>query len=197
MSDFQVPTVRSLVKLRHRAYTNWRNIRALCTNPNHQSYKYVGGAGVTMHPAWVNDFEQFTADVGHPTSMSDTLRRISRSAGYLPGNVIWARPYGSRSAPSDSVIRRAARGGITYPGANARTDSAVKSTLNRQLTAWGMYLSEELPGLFDLFDNPGTGYGAEADVPAPTRLLVCEGQLLHVAATEALKIVDARTRRAG
>jgi len=195
MTEGGTPLIRHMVQLRHRTYTNWRNIRALCTNPNHPSYKYVGGSGVTMHPAWLHDFEQFAIDVGMPEDKSLTLRRISRSGGYSPGNVKWSTPHSSKEGPTDSLIRRAARGGITYPGANARTDSLVRSSLNKQLHAWGMFISEEVPGLFDLFDMTGSGHEPDTDVPEGTRLLVCEGQLLTIAAQEAIKIIDARTRR--
>ena len=76
------------MKPRARAYTTWANIKSLCSNPAHPAYRYVGGRGITLHPAWAGSFAQFLEDVGEPPP-GTTLKRLTREGNYEPGNVQW------------------------------------------------------------------------------------------------------------
>jgi hypothetical protein len=70
----------------------WRNMRARCTNPNHQAWKNYGGRGITVAPGWANldGFAPFLAHVGLRPGPGYELDRIDNSRGYEPGNVRWA-----------------------------------------------------------------------------------------------------------
>ena len=83
-----------LVNKRTRVYQNWVNIRMLCTDVRHPSYKYLGGKGITMDPSWLASFDNFLADVGFPSDVKHTLRRIDRTKNYEPGNVQWGPAHG-------------------------------------------------------------------------------------------------------
>ena len=41
----------------------WNNVRALCANPTHPGYRYVGARGVVMHQPWADSFEAFVEGV--------------------------------------------------------------------------------------------------------------------------------------
>lgn len=55
-----------------------------------ETNKDYGGRGLTVHPAWVESFAAFLADVGPAPSAAHTLHRIKNDRGYEPGNVAWA-----------------------------------------------------------------------------------------------------------
>jgi len=70
-------------------YNTWRCMIDRCTNPNAWNYKYYGGRGITVCDAWLDSYEQFTADVGErPEGL--TLDRIDVEKGYAPNNCKWA-----------------------------------------------------------------------------------------------------------
>ena len=64
-----------------------------CTNPNHASYKYYGGRGITVCKEWRNDyasFYNFVSQLEHNGEKGRSLDRINNDDGYYPGNVRWA-----------------------------------------------------------------------------------------------------------
>lgn len=73
-----------------KLYYTWRSIKNRCLNPNAQHYHRYGGRGITMHPAWADNFDVFKADVGEAPEPYMTLDRIDNAKGYEPGNVRWA-----------------------------------------------------------------------------------------------------------
>lgn len=73
---------------RSRTYLAWRNMRSRCINPKNDSYPDYGGRGITVCPQWLNDYDQFFADMGEaPTGL--TLDRKDNDLGYSPDNCQW------------------------------------------------------------------------------------------------------------
>lgn len=74
-------------------YGAWCNMIQRCTNPNHASYKYYGGRGITVCKEWRNDyasFYNFVSQLEHYGEKGRSLDRINNDDGYYPGNVRWA-----------------------------------------------------------------------------------------------------------
>lgn len=64
-------------------------MRSRCLNPNDPSFHCYGARGVTICPQWVDDFDQFYADMGDRPDAC-TLDRKENSLGYTPDNCRWA-----------------------------------------------------------------------------------------------------------
>lgn len=68
----------------------WYGMVGRCHNPEHKSYKYYGGRGITVYASWRDDYMSFLAYIGKRPSSKYTLERIRNAEGYKPGNVKWA-----------------------------------------------------------------------------------------------------------
>lgn len=71
-------------------YKIWQGIKRRCLRKHRPEYQKYGAKGVTLHPAWVNDFPAFLAEIGERPTPKHTVDRIKGSLGYQPGNVRWA-----------------------------------------------------------------------------------------------------------
>jgi hypothetical protein len=58
-----------------------------CSNPDHPSYKWYGGRGIVVDPAWY-DVRQFVADMGEPPP-GLSLGRINNDGPYSKANCRW------------------------------------------------------------------------------------------------------------
>jgi hypothetical protein len=76
---------------RNTLYRIWVGMKGRCLNPNDTRYARYGGRGITICAKWVNNFENFRADVGEKPK-GKTLERINNNLGYYPNNVRWATP---------------------------------------------------------------------------------------------------------
>jgi hypothetical protein len=78
---------------RSKEYQCWAAMKQRCSNPKTKHYANYGGRGITVHPAWVDSFEAFLADVGRaPSTPRASLDRIDVDGNYEPSNVRWATP---------------------------------------------------------------------------------------------------------
>jgi len=62
-----------------------------CTAPNHKSWEYYGGRGITFSPEW-DDFANFINDMGPRPTKQHSLDRIDVNGNYEKGNCRWATP---------------------------------------------------------------------------------------------------------
>jgi hypothetical protein len=62
-----------------------------CYNPNHESYSYYGGRGITVCDRW-HIFENFLADMGERPE-GKTLDRLDNDGNYTMINCRWADKY--------------------------------------------------------------------------------------------------------
>ena len=75
---------------RTRLYKIWSDIKKRCTNPNCKSFPYYGGRGISLDPAWSNDFTAFR-DWARAAGYQDnlTIERRDTNAGYSSKNCHW------------------------------------------------------------------------------------------------------------
>ena len=65
-----------------RAYAVWSSMKDRCNNPKNKKYHRYGGRGITVCPRWINSFENFFADMGHPPSGMTLERTIKQPRIY-------------------------------------------------------------------------------------------------------------------
>ena len=68
---------------RSREYTEWRAMLKRCSTPTARR------KAIRLRPMWKDSFSTFLADVGPCPTPDARLVRISRKAGWEPGNVAW------------------------------------------------------------------------------------------------------------
>lgn len=76
---------------RTKVYRCWSDMKTRCYNEKKPSFKRWGGRGIKVCDRWLNSFENFLADMGHPPTLDHSLDRWPDNDGdYGPGNCRWA-----------------------------------------------------------------------------------------------------------
>lgn len=74
----------------------WKSMKERCLTPSHTSYKNYGARGIKVCEHWVNNFENFLADMGPKPDPLLTLERIDVNGNYEPANCKWATWHDQR-----------------------------------------------------------------------------------------------------
>lgn len=121
-------------------YQIWNGMRQRCSNPNHSSYDYYGGRGITVCEAWENDFETFLADMGPKPFPYATLERVDNDKGYGPGNVVWAtrKQQGGNSRKNRVVFAFGKKQTVTqlYESTSKAHGISYQSLMSRLNLGW-------------------------------------------------------------
>ena len=106
-----------------REYSSWRAMRKRCLNPKHSHFSNYGGRGITIHPAWVSNFEAFYSDMGPmPDGGYYSIDRKDNDGNYEPDNCRWADRFTQQANRSDPKSSR-----FGAPGISERADGRWKA----------------------------------------------------------------------
>jgi hypothetical protein len=74
-------------------YAAWRSMLHRCYNPAHADFRGYGSRGITVCDAWLDNPQQFYADMGPRPSPQHSIDRYPNNDGnYEPSNCRWATP---------------------------------------------------------------------------------------------------------
>lgn len=74
----------------HPLYVIWGSMKDRCRNGNNKAWRWYGGKGIKVCPAWSEDFNTFYADMNPTWQAGLTLDRKESDKDYSPENCRWA-----------------------------------------------------------------------------------------------------------
>jgi hypothetical protein len=81
-----------------------------CYNSKAEHFHRYGGRGIKVCEQWLNNFEQFLADMGDPPA-GHSIDRINNDGNYEPSNCQWKLPE-EQSQNQRHTVRVSFNGGI-------------------------------------------------------------------------------------
>jgi len=87
----------------------WAEMIRRCFDPRRKCYEYYGGRGITVCNRWIENFENFYADMGPKPTPKHSIDRIDVNGNYEPSNCRWATPQEqstNQRQRKDSIFKR-------------------------------------------------------------------------------------------
>lgn len=85
-------------------YQAWASMKARCTSPTNEAWKWYGARGIKVCDSWLESFENFLRDMGRRPSLAHSLDRKDSNGNYEPNNCRWATIAQQHSNRTDNVI---------------------------------------------------------------------------------------------
>lgn len=84
-------------------YGSWCNMRRRCYEVTHNRHESYMEKGITVHPRWLESFENFYEDMGDcPKGWS--LERLDLDKNYSPDNCIWASDITQANNKTNNIL---------------------------------------------------------------------------------------------
>ena len=84
-------------------YGSWCNMKRRCYEVTHNRYESYMEKGITVHPRWLESFENFYEDMGEcPKGWS--LERLDLDKNYSPDNCIWASDITQANNKTNNIL---------------------------------------------------------------------------------------------
>lgn len=116
-------------------YKKWLDIKTRCFNPKRKDHKDYGGRGITMYPAWINDFKAFydyVSQLEHFNEEGYTLDREDNDGNYEPGNLRYATKTEQARNQRSNII-------VEYDGREMTLAEASERSGIKFGTLWDRY----------------------------------------------------------
>lgn len=90
-------------------YNSWLGMQSRCYYPKNNRHQFYMEKGITVHPRWLESFENFYEDMGEcPKGWS--LERLDLDKNYSPDNCIWASDITQANNKTNNILIRDSEG---------------------------------------------------------------------------------------
>lgn len=114
-----------------KTYFAWRSMRSRCYNRSNPSFRHYGARGITVCQQWLDNYDQFVADMGQAPE-GRSLDRVNNALGYSPENCRWATM--KEQLNNQRRNRRLTLGAVTKTASEWSEDLGLSpSTLGKRL----------------------------------------------------------------